>query len=85
MMVMMTVVIVMMGTIVVVVVILVALAASIVAPFRVQQLLELAMVEEDPPAPRIGRSRCRCARRCASRRDISDKSGSLSQPFDPPG
>jgi hypothetical protein len=46
----MTVVIVVVGTIVVVVPILVALVASTVAPFGVQQLLELATVEEDPPA-----------------------------------
>jgi len=49
----MTVAIVVVATIVLVVLLLVALVAlvaSTVAPFRVQQLLELATVEEDPSA-----------------------------------
>jgi hypothetical protein len=46
----MTVVIAVVATMVFVVPMLVALVASIVAPVRIQQLLKLATVEEDPPA-----------------------------------
>jgi hypothetical protein len=46
----MTVVIAVVATMVLVVPIVVALVASIMASFRIEQLLELATVEEDPPA-----------------------------------